>query len=332
MPRASLVIPTRNRAAALARTLAALTGQTEPDFEVVVVDDGSDDATPEVARTWGARLDLRYLRRAHRGIAAARSAAMRAARGAVLIQTDDDRIAAPSFVADHLAAHADGCWLVAGTQRAVLAEWSATADLPAPAVAAVLARTPALAARCATAHAELISAAELADDLEATLARVAVDEPWWQRHGAPLRARFGPTLDGYAFPWAVAIGGNTSVPAALAAQVDYLDEQFVGWGLEDTDFHYRLCQAGARVKLIDGGLSYHQLHRRGPELGREWLANARRLLTKHADLALSSYVVAVLRQAPLPEASALARAAAAAAPEVGAELGRCHRELVAAAR
>ena len=80
MPRASLVIPTRNRARVLARTLAALRHQTEPDFEVVVADDGSDDDTPEVVRTWGAHLDLRYLRRAHRGIAAARSAASSAGR------------------------------------------------------------------------------------------------------------------------------------------------------------------------------------------------------------------------------------------------------------
>ena len=332
MPRASLVIPTRNRARVLARTLAALRHQTEPDFEVVVADDGSDDDTPEVVRTWGAHLDLRYLRRAHRGIAAARSAAMRAARGAVLIQTDDDRIAAPGFVAEHVAAHADGRWLVAGTQRAVLAEWSAAAELPATAVAAVVARTPAVAARLAAPQAELVSPAELTDDLAGPLATFGVDEPWWQRHAAPLVARYGPTLDGYAFPWAAAVGGNTSVPADLAAQVDYLDEQFVGWGLEDADFHYRLCQAGARVKLIDGGTNYHQLHRRGPELGREWLANARRLLHKHAALELSTYVVAVLRQAPLPEASAVAIAAATAAPELQAELARCHRELLAAAR
>lgn len=141
--------------------------------------------------------------------------------------------------------------------------------------------------------------------------------------------RFGPTLDGYAFPWALAIGGNTSVPADLAATVGHLDEQFVGWGLEDTDFHVRLCQAGARVKVVTGAVSYHQLHRRGPELGQQWRANAVRLLDKHGDLALSSYVVAVLRQTPLIDASALATIARAAAPEIQAELVRCHRELVA---
>jgi glycosyltransferase involved in cell wall biosynthesis len=329
VPRASLVLPTRNRSRVLARTLAALTRQRERDFEVVIADDGSDDDTPTVVRGFEDRLDLRYLRRAHRGIAAARSAAMRAARGAILIQTDDDRVPAPDFVGDHLAAHADGTWVVAGHQRGLFAEWSVAAELPAAAVAAVVARDPALAAVLTAPTAELVTPEALADDLDGALARLGVIEPWWDRHGGELVARFGPTLDGYAFPWALAIGGNTSVPAALAASIGHLDEQFVGWGLEDTDFHFRLCQAGARVKVVPGAVSYHQLHRRGPELGRQWLANAVRLLDKHAELALSSYVVAVLRQTPLLDASAVAMIACAAAPEVQAELVRCHRELVA---
>lgn len=329
---ASLVIPTRNRARVLERTLAALTGQRGPAFEVVVVDDGSEDATPDVARAYRDRLDLRYLRRAPRGIAAARTAAMRAAKGDVLIQTDDDRVPAPTFVADHVAAHADGPRVVAGQQRGLLTAWAPAAELPATAIAAVLARAPELAGTLAAGAAELVTPAMLADELEATLARYATDEPWWQGHGVPLTARYGPDLAGYAFPWAVAIGGNTSVPAALAAEVGFLDEQFVGWGLEDTDFHFRLSRAGARVQIIAGGCSYHQLHRRGPELGRQWLHNARYLAHKHDDLALTAYLVAVLRQAPLPEASALVHAATAAPPAVIAELIRCHRELLAAAR
>ena len=206
---ASLVIPTRNRARVLERTLAALTGQRGPAFEVVVVDDGSEDATPDVARAYRDRLDLRYLRRAPRGIAAARTAAMRAAKGDILIQTDDDRVPTPTFVAEHVAAHADGPRVVAGQQRGLLAAWAPAAELPATAIAAVLARTPALAATLAAGPAELVTPAMLAEDLDATLARYATDEPWWQGHGVPLTARYGVDLDGYAFPWAVAIGGNT---------------------------------------------------------------------------------------------------------------------------
>ncbi|MEZ4400181.1 MAG: glycosyltransferase [Kofleriaceae bacterium] len=333
MPHASLVIPTRNRAPALARTLAALTAQTEPRFEVIIADDGSDDDTAAVVRAWAPRLDLRYLRRGHRGIAAARAAAMRAAQADVLIQTDDDRLPAPAFVAEHVAAHADPAAprVVAGTTRGVLAHWSAAAGLPAAAVATVVARDPALAARLAAPDVELATPAMLADDLPGTLARIVVDEPWWVATAAPLIARYGADLAGFAFPWIVAIGGNTSVPRALAERIGFLDEDFVGWGLEDTDFHFRLCQAGATVHALAGGLSYHQLHARGPDLGRQWTRNAHRLIHKHASLALSTYVTAVRRGQPLAEASDLVAALALAPPAARAEVLRCHRELLAAA-
>jgi glycosyltransferase involved in cell wall biosynthesis len=271
VPCASLVIPTRDRSRALARTLAALTRQRRTDFEVVIVDDGSTDDTAAMLDGFRDRLDLTVVRQAGRGIAAARTVAMRAARAPILIQSDDDRVPDANFVADHVAAHAAaatvGPRVVAGQQRGLLAAWSVADDLPAAALAAVVARDPAVAAAVGAPAVELVSPEALAADLDGALARLAVDEPWWVRHGGPLRARYGADLEGFAFPWAAAIGGNTSVPAELAAAVGYLDDGFVSWGLEDTDFHYRLCQAGARVHLLDGGRSYHQLQPSWPRPG-----------------------------------------------------------------
>src|SRR5215813_11808532 len=100
---ASLIVPTANKAAFLTRTLASLAGQDGSASERVVVDEGSEDETRDVARGLAGALDLRYLGRAHRGRAAARNAGVRACRGDLLIFCDDDRIAARGFVADHLA-------------------------------------------------------------------------------------------------------------------------------------------------------------------------------------------------------------------------------------
>jgi glycosyltransferase involved in cell wall biosynthesis len=86
---ASVIVPTRDRPAALTRCLDALAAQTIADrLEVIVVDDGS------VARTEVAsvvrRARARLIRQAGEGPAAARNAGARAAGGSFLCFTDDD--------------------------------------------------------------------------------------------------------------------------------------------------------------------------------------------------------------------------------------------------
>ena len=57
IPRISVIIPTFNRAGMLGATLESLAAQTLPtdQYEVVVVDDGSQDATPEICRSFASR-------------------------------------------------------------------------------------------------------------------------------------------------------------------------------------------------------------------------------------------------------------------------------------
>jgi cellulose synthase/poly-beta-1,6-N-acetylglucosamine synthase-like glycosyltransferase len=47
-PRVSVIVPARNEARNIRRCVASLLGQAYPDFEVIVVDDGSTDATPQI--------------------------------------------------------------------------------------------------------------------------------------------------------------------------------------------------------------------------------------------------------------------------------------------
>ena len=96
MPEISVVIPARDAAATLPRTLAALAAQEgTPEFEVVVVDDGSVDATARVAEEAGARVVLE----GGRGPALARNAGARAGQGEVLAFTDADCFPAPGWLA-----------------------------------------------------------------------------------------------------------------------------------------------------------------------------------------------------------------------------------------
>ncbi|MBI2467114.1 MAG: glycosyltransferase family 2 protein [Candidatus Rokubacteria bacterium] len=88
-PLASVVIPAYDAEATLPACLAALARQSlAPErFEVIVVDDGSTDATAQVAERAGVRV-VRLP--ANAGPAAARNRGAQAARGEVLVFTDAD--------------------------------------------------------------------------------------------------------------------------------------------------------------------------------------------------------------------------------------------------
>jgi glycosyltransferase involved in cell wall biosynthesis len=92
-PVISVVIPTRNRAGSLGRTLQALVRQTLPGerFEVIVVSDGGGDETEAaVVRLAPLLPNLRFLAQPPRGPAAARNRGLGAARGEIVAFTDDD--------------------------------------------------------------------------------------------------------------------------------------------------------------------------------------------------------------------------------------------------
>lgn len=103
-PAVSVVVPTRNRAEYLRVTLASLAAQP-PDtpYEVIVVDDGSDDETAELAEQMGARV-IRHER--SRGPNAARNSGIEVARAPLIALIDDDVRTPPGWVSA-LAAGAD---------------------------------------------------------------------------------------------------------------------------------------------------------------------------------------------------------------------------------
>lgn len=108
-PRVSVIVPTCNRSAQLRECLTALSLQTYPhaDFEVLVVDDGSEPPIEDVVRAFGSTLDVRVIRQARQGPAAARNTGVASARGVVIAFTDDDCLAAPDWL-ERLLARLDG--------------------------------------------------------------------------------------------------------------------------------------------------------------------------------------------------------------------------------
>ncbi len=96
MPSISVVIPAYNAAGYLEQCLRNLSRSTCADFECIVVDDGSTDATAEVARRWGARVISTDGRR---GPAHARNLGAQTATGDILFFIDSDVSVYPGTIA-----------------------------------------------------------------------------------------------------------------------------------------------------------------------------------------------------------------------------------------
>lgn len=102
----SVVIPTYNRLEVLPEVLRALEAQTgAPDFEVIVVDDGSTDGTAVWLQGWHGRRPFRVLSQPNRGPAAARNAGVAAAQGRWVAFLGDDTVPTPGWLAGHRQAH-----------------------------------------------------------------------------------------------------------------------------------------------------------------------------------------------------------------------------------
>lgn len=93
LPRVSVIIPTYNRGRMLKEAIDSVLGQDYPHFDLVVVDDGSTDATAELLKTYGQ--DLVVIRQPNRGVSAARNAGIAAASGRYIAFLDSDDLWLP---------------------------------------------------------------------------------------------------------------------------------------------------------------------------------------------------------------------------------------------
>jgi glycosyltransferase involved in cell wall biosynthesis len=97
-PQVTVIIPTFNRARYLTEAIQSVLGQTFPDYELIVVDDGSTDGTAAVLEGFGDSR-LRVLRQENHGISAAMNAGLRAAQGEYIARLDSDDVWFPNLLA-----------------------------------------------------------------------------------------------------------------------------------------------------------------------------------------------------------------------------------------
>jgi GT2 family glycosyltransferase len=93
-PRVTVVICSYNGSRTLRDTLEGLTRVQYPNFEVIVVNDGSTDATPAIA----AEYDVRLINTDNRGLSSARNSGWQAASGEIVAYIDDDAYPDPHWL------------------------------------------------------------------------------------------------------------------------------------------------------------------------------------------------------------------------------------------
>ena len=96
-PLVGVIIPTFDRAAWLGEAIASVLVQTYPHLELLVVDDGSHDATHEIVQAFGPALT--YIQQTHAGVSVARNRGVAASRGALVAFLDSDDVWLPGKVA-----------------------------------------------------------------------------------------------------------------------------------------------------------------------------------------------------------------------------------------
>lgn len=277
-PAICVVIPTYNRHELLRRTLESLAAQRTDlaTFEVVVSDDGSADATAEVARSFAGRLRLRYVFQPDEGvrIATARNRGARLATAPVLLFLDTGVLAGPDLVAAHLQVHREYPRTAPGA--AVMGYTHGFNPLCSfPELATMLAGHPLTELR------EL-----LADDKRFRDVR----HHEFERYGFDLRRMY--------VPWTMFWTMNASVRTADFRAIGGFDDQFRGWGSEDIDLGRRLAAGGVQLIASREAWAVESPHERDLEASiPSNFANAGRMFEKEPGLLTEMYAAICSRSA-----------------------------------
>jgi glycosyltransferase involved in cell wall biosynthesis len=112
--RFSVLIPTYNREKLIRQTIDSVLSQSFMDYEVIVVDDGSTDRTPQLLESYGTR--IQHYRQQNQGVEVARNKAASLAQGEYLCMLDDDDVFLPCTLAtyEQVIRHCDGPPLIVG--------------------------------------------------------------------------------------------------------------------------------------------------------------------------------------------------------------------------
>jgi glycosyltransferase involved in cell wall biosynthesis len=242
IPRLSVVVPTYNRAELLRLTLQSLVDQQMPrdEYEVIVSDDGSSDATPIVVESFADRLRLRCCYQEDLGyrLAEARNAGARLANAPILVFLDSGSLSSAQFLRAHLDAHKETLTTPRGT--AVLGYMYGYQPFNPT---------------------EGLEDAIATMSIEEVLECFQDDRNFWDRRH-DLFSTINFDLTRLRIPWMFHWGGNLSVRAVDFWAVGGFDEAFRSYGTEDTELGYRMFRHGVNLRIERDAWAIEHPHER----------------------------------------------------------------------
>jgi glycosyltransferase involved in cell wall biosynthesis len=123
-PLVSAIVPAYNAAAYIEQTLHSLVTQSYPNLEIIVVDDGSTDGTVQRVEAMARKhSQIRMIRQANLGVAAARNRGIEESRGEFIAPVDADDIWFPEAVTKLV-----NCFLSSDSRTGVAYGWSVIID------------------------------------------------------------------------------------------------------------------------------------------------------------------------------------------------------------
>lgn len=239
MRRISAIVTTHDRSDSLRNCIASFETQTQPPDEVVIADDGSGPehvaVIEEIIESSG--LNISHVRQEHKGFraGASRNNAVRHSTEDYLFFVDGDAVLFPDVIERHLAAAETGVWLTGYHVRLTDEETKRLSQ-------------------------EMIREGKL-DELwpDNDDERIKSLEERAQRFRR--KTLWAKLLGWEMFKRKVAMSGWSSLHRADFEKVNGYDENFVGWGWEDTDLGLRLLIAGVGGRsVILEARAFHQFH------------------------------------------------------------------------
>lgn len=245
MPSLALIVNTWNQPEYLARVLQAISRQSSAPEEVLLADDGSQTATGEVFRQWAAagRVPAQHVWQEHQGFRRARilNQAIAKAKAEYVVFLDGDTLPHPHFIRDHRQLAPPGAFIQG--HRALVGQKAAV----------------------------WFGLGRFAPDrrkalLQGQLSGLKHAFRWpcpWRQSRADLRG---------------VRGCNLAIWREDLVRVNGYNEEFVGWGREDSELALRLMNAGVRRLDVRGwALCFHLWH---APVSRQELATNDELLAR----------------------------------------------------